>query len=123
MSQTTAKDATINSTAINVDRCCLVCCCIDITESGTAIDVAFNNAITAKITCLSIFFTNVYSNVTTNLCCFTTSTTIDIVAHGTILHAYLGVTINVGSITTAIDVRNLIAAASILNLHQGVFID
>ena len=124
MSQTTTKDATIHSTAIDVDRCGLAVCRIYSTKCRTAIDVTFHEAGTrvgdaGSLTGLSA---DVHHNVTANYCCLTTTTTIDVVAHGTIHHVYLGVTVNVGSITTTIDVRNLVAAAFVLNGYLCIFI-
>ena len=125
LSQTATKDATIHSTAIDIDRCSLVCCCIDITESRTAIDIAFYEAGTrvGDAGSLAGLSADVHHNVTANYCCLTTSTTIDVVADGTIHHVYFGVTIYVGSITTAIDVGNGVAATFILNGYLGVTLD
>ena len=108
LSQTATKDATIHSTAIDVDRCGLAVCRIYSTKCRTAIDVTFHEASTRVGDTWSFtrLGTHVHNNITANYCRLTTSTTIDVVAHGTIHHVYLGVTIYISGITTTIDIVN-----------------
>ena len=130
LSQTATKDASIDSTAIDVDSRGLIRCRISIylTEGRTTIDVALHNACTrvGDTWSLTRLGTHIHYNVAADDRCLTATAAIDVLADRSAGHVYLGIAEHVGCISAAIDVVDGVLSVSrclhVINLHQRVLV-
>ena len=125
LSQATTKDTTIDSTAIDVNGCCLVRCRIYLTEGRAAIDVALHNTSTrvGDTWSLTRLGTHVHNNIAAYDCRLTFTTAIDRLDNLTACHVNLWVTYYISRITTAKDVQHTTCGIRILDIYLGVAID